>query len=122
MDCVALMEQLASFASNFKHLKQGLLEDNSDEEESNETNESNVSDVDSELFKGHVAEKSVKKIACKLLHQYRLCSAAYENLDTVYKFLITVGTTQCTCKRVLSRLKIIKTRLRSSITQKTWSH
>ena len=35
MDCVALKEELVSFASNFKHLKQGLLEDNSDEEESN---------------------------------------------------------------------------------------
>ena len=93
MDCVASKEELVSFASNLAHLKQGLLED---EEESNETNESNVNDVDSEVFKGHVVEKSVKKIAFKscLSCTFKLLM---KTLYTVYKFLITLSTTQCTC-------------------------
>lgn len=44
-------------------------------------------------------------------------SLEYSELFEVYKFLLTIPFTQVTCERSFSKLKIIKTRLRSCLTQ-----
>lgn len=44
-------------------------------------------------------------------------SLEYNELFEVYKFLLTIPLTQVTCERSFSKLKIIKTRLRSCLTQ-----
>jgi len=44
-------------------------------------------------------------------------SLEYNELFKVYKFLLTIPLTQVTCERSFSKLKIIKTRLRSCLTQ-----
>ena len=55
--------------------------------------------------------------AYKLVSEYRLCPAAYENLYASYKFIVTLSVIQCTCKRCFSKPRLLKTRLRTSLTQ-----
>ena len=57
--------------------------------------------------------KSCFTCAYKVLHQYSLNSTAY----SVYHFLLTLAITQVECERSFSKLKLIKTRLRSSLSQ-----
>ena len=67
-----------------------------------------------------IGERScLQKLSCafRLLSQYQLCSTAYENLFLTYKCLVTLSVTQCSCQRSFSKLKLVKTRLRSSLTQ-----
>jgi transcriptional antiterminator len=60
-----------------------------------------------------------KCILCvmKLLYKYNFHTAAFTNLYMTYKFILTLACTQVHCERSFSKLKIIKTRLRSSISQ-----
>ncbi|KAL4083479.1 hypothetical protein QTP88_028795 [Uroleucon formosanum] len=53
----------------------------------------------------------------KLLYKYNFHTAAFTNLYLAYKFILTLSCTQVHCERSFSKLKIIKTRLRSSISQ-----
>ena len=53
----------------------------------------------------------------KVLHQYSLNSTAYSELYTVYHFLLTLAITQVECERSFSKLKLIKTKLRSTMSQ-----
>ena len=55
--------------------------------------------------------------AFPLVYEYKLCSTAYENLFLAYKYLVTLGVTQCFCERSFSKPKLITTRLRSTLTQ-----
>lgn len=122
IDSVALREELISFTSSYKNIRKGLLND-SDDEESEEL------DLDLDLEEQHTSSSAgpststaaVKKDSCKncvswafkLLYQYRLCSVAFEKLFLAYKYIITLSTTQCACERCFSKLKILKSRLRS---------
>ena len=119
VDTISLKEELLSFASNYHQLKQGLLPSNDD-------NLSDLPDYSDEEEDGESPSKvMVKEAACKnclscafrLLSQYQLCSTAYENLFLAYKYLVTLSVTQCSCERSFSKLKLVKTRLRSSLTQ-----
>ncbi|XP_068122030.1 zinc finger MYM-type protein 1-like [Hyperolius riggenbachi] len=126
IDPVALREELISFASSYKNIRKGLLDHDGDDEESEEVGL--VSDLEEQQISS-TSEPStmsgVKKDSCKncmscafkLLYEYRLCSAAFENLFLAYQYLITLSTTQCTCERCFSKLKILKSRLRSSLSQ-----
>ena len=119
VDTISLKEELLSFASNYHQLKQGLFPSNDD-------NLSDLPDYSDEEEDGESLSKvMVKEAACKnclscafrLLSQYQLCSTAYENLFLAYKYLVTLSVTQCSCERSFSKLKLVKTRLRSSLTQ-----
>ena len=61
--------------------------------------------------------KSFFTCAYKVLHQYSLNSTAYSELYTVCHFLLTLAITQVDCERSFSKLKLIKTRLQSSLSQ-----
>ena len=50
--------------------------------------------------------------------QYNLNSTAYSELYTVYNFLLSLAITQVECERSFSKLKLIKTMLRSSLSKK----
>lgn len=114
IDTLALREELLSFASIYKHLKQGLLENSDNSEDESD-------DLESDDENTKVAESSVKKTACKncvacaftFLSQHRVCAVAY----AAYKFIVTLSVTQCTWARSFSELNLLKTRLRSSLTQ-----
>ena len=111
IDTVSLKAQLLSFALNYHQLRQGLFPGNDD----------SLSDLSDDSDD----EEDVENAACKnclscafcLLSQYKLCSTAYENLFLAYKYLVTLSVTKCSCERSFSKLKLIKTRLRLSLTQ-----
>ena len=58
--------------------------------------------------------------AFPLIYELSL-SGLFTNLYIVYKFALTLPSTQVTCERVFSKLKIIKNRLRSSINEELLS-
>lgn len=53
----------------------------------------------------------------KLLTKFNLYSSAYSNVFMAYAFVLTLSTTQVQCERTFSKLKILKTRLRSTMKQ-----
>lgn len=57
----------------------------------------------------------VSSVHIKLL-EYNMYCLQYPELSKVYKFLLTILLTQVSCERAFSKLKLIETRLRSSLT------
>ena len=55
--------------------------------------------------------------AFTLLYELTLNESTYSNLYCVYKYVMTLPTTQVTCERLFSKLKIIKSKLRSLLGQ-----
>ncbi len=49
------------------------------------------------------------------LSRYNMHSAAYKNLYQIYKLALTLPVTQVFCERTFSKLKLLKTRLRSTL-------
>ena len=137
-----MKEELISFASCYKRLQPGLLDQKSDIETESEIDSNDEMDTDIEndttgdkdindkIYTRYnkpkkFSESTIKKKVCKdcfscafkCLYKYKLYSAAYENLYAAYKYLLTLSIAQCTCERTFSKLKIIKSRLRSRLTQ-----
>ena len=57
-------------------------------------------------------------ISClRVLVDYNMFSSAYQNLYIVYKTVLTMPMTQVCCERSFSQLKMIKSRLRNSLSQ-----
>lgn len=54
---------------------------------------------------------------CKFLRDFNLHSSAYSGLYIAYETLLTISFTQVTCERRFSKLKNLKTRLRSLMGQ-----
>lgn len=54
--------------------------------------------------------------AYKVICDYNMYSVLYTELSKVYKYLLTIPMTQVSCERVFSKLKLIKTRVRSNLT------
>jgi len=50
-----------------------------------------------------------------LLHPVNLHMPTYSNLYAAVEYVLTLSVTQINCERVISKLKIIKNRLRASI-------
>lgn len=119
VDKVSLKEELLSFALNYHKLKQGLLPGNHEDlsEQSDYSEEDEDGDNPSKVMVKVAACKNCLSFAFRLLSQYKLCSTAYENLFLAYKYLVTLSVTPCSCERSFSKLKLVKTRLRSSLTQ-----
>lgn len=59
------------------------------------------------------------KCAFAVIVEYNMYSLQYTELYKVYKYLLTIPLTQVTCERVFSKLKLIKTRLRATMTNET---
>ncbi|XP_004209165.1 uncharacterized protein LOC101237930 [Hydra vulgaris] len=51
----------------------------------------------------------------RILAAYRLNDKTYDNLYHIYKIICTISVTQAECERSFSKLKLIKTRLRNSM-------
>ena len=118
IDSVALQDELISFASSYKDLKNGLLENMNDNENDSDRLESKeYTDVAESSEK--TTCKNCFSCAFKLLSEYRLCAAAYKNSCAAYKFIVTRSITQNTCERCFSKLKLLK---RSSLPRITWIH
>ncbi len=111
-----LQLELKDFSSKWKSLKKNI----------GAFYKENVTDFmefqsDDELAQEHEHGKNHDEycISCvyTLLLQYNLYSLSYPNLERAYKVLLTLSITQVSCERCFSKLKIIKNRLRSTLTQ-----
>ena len=94
--------ELFSFASNFDVLKL-LINDGENYMDSSCNNCKTCSTCPS--------------YALSILASTRLHDKAYDNLYELYKVICTLSATQVQCKRTFSKLKIIKTRLRNSLSE-----
>lgn len=74
-------------------------------------------DKDNEIqCKASASCNSCIKCAYKIILEYNMYCLQYPELSKVYKFLLTIPLTQVSCERAFSKLKRIKTRLKSSLT------
>ena len=71
-----------------------------------------------ELFRLHKEFQECKSIPeiIKMLKESRLVSA-YRNVATLYKICCTIPVTSASCERSFSKLKLVKTALRSTMSQ-----
>ena len=71
-----------------------------------------------ELFRLHKEFQECKNIPeiIKMLKESRLVSA-YRNVATLYKICCTIPVTSASCERSFSKLKLVKTALRSTMSQ-----
>ena len=82
-------------------------------------------DLEEEIGDDDDVESSTTQPACKkcfgccfsLLYERNFHTSAYSNIFLVYEYLLTLSFTQVSCERAFSKLKLIKTRLRSSLSQ-----
>ncbi|CAI6352926.1 unnamed protein product [Macrosiphum euphorbiae] len=81
-------------------------ENESDENHENETQDTNI----------NRSKKTTPLQLLQLLNSFDLITA-FPNLYLVYKHLCTIPTTSVSCERSFSKLKLIKTRLRSTMAQ-----
>ncbi|CAI6365579.1 unnamed protein product [Macrosiphum euphorbiae] len=105
-----LVDQLISFASIYHNIS------NNTEYQSNVFDSENDEE---ETLTCSIDQNCQKCIPCaiKLLKDFNLHSSAYSDLYIAYETLLTISFTQVSCERSFSKLKIIKTRLRSLIGQ-----
>lgn len=114
-----LQDELLSLAKNWHGLKKSLVDDyftypdgaNIDGDNEDEDEASENEDVLSTC-------RNCKNCAIcvhKLLYRYNLYSECYKFLAIAYKYLLTISITQVSCERSFSKLKLIKTRLRSTL-------
>ena len=137
VDPLSIKEELCCFAKNFTALSRSIPDESevasddavamaiTSEEESSEEESSDNEDVVSGVRKNPILRNrnaackgNCKKcLACchKILFKYSLNTSALTNLFVVYELLLTLSFTQVSCETAFSKLKQIKTRLRSNL-------
>ena len=130
VSAVSLKAELASFISVFKHLSKTLHDGFDDiqamESILEEAEEGRICDIEptaEEMEKGILENRVACKGTCKqclvccyrMLYRYSLNTTAFSNLFLAYDYLLTLSFTQVSCERAFSKLKQVKTRLRSTL-------
>ncbi len=120
--------ELTSFISVFKYLS-NTLQDDFDELQAVQSlsGEAGEEGIDGDELAADEQEKVLEnRIACKgkckqclvccykMLYRYSLNSSAFSNLFLAYEYLLTLSFTQVCCERAFSKLKQVKTSLRST--------
>jgi len=120
-----LGEQLLSFVKFWPQISKTDIRDVYDvhQNQSNLLEDSDLEDFEySQENNDNMCSRKKKCNSCLLcvtnvIYEFNMYSLEYNELFEVYKFLLTIPLTQVTCERSFSKLKIIKTRLRSCLTQ-----
>jgi hAT family C-terminal dimerisation region len=95
--------------------------DSDEDEDEDVDSDDNESDDEKETHKCKTPQKPCNKcLACCfiLLCKLNLHISTYTNLHRAYEYFMTLPCTEVACERAFSKLKIIKSRLRSSLLQK----
>ncbi|XP_004207885.1 uncharacterized protein LOC101235251 [Hydra vulgaris] len=111
-DVDKIKAELLSFVTNYEILKLSLpltttLRENAYQKD----------DIEEPLCYQHTngACGSCPSCVLRILAAYRLNDKIYDNLYRIYKIICTISVTQAECERSFSKLKLIKTRLRNSM-------
>lgn len=91
------------------NVQQDLLFENMDSD--NDVDKENVLPID--------CNKCNRCIACAYItiRELTFNSNTFNNLFVLYKYVLLLPSTQVTCERVFSKLKLVKSKLRSTISQ-----
>ncbi|XP_026286455.1 uncharacterized protein LOC113212084 [Frankliniella occidentalis] len=116
---------MLSFSKSFEHILESSVftsrPDSPDIESTFNNNDDENCDGDDQTDENYVVKcKACNKcLSCvlKLFYTIPMLQTAYPNLFVCYKFVLTIPTTQVSCERVFSKVKFIKTRLRSLLSQ-----
>ena len=136
LDSDSVKSELLSFAKNFRRLNMSFSSElnmcmGDNEDSSSAEEEVNQETADEENAGQHLpstnlcTEAQLTRRKCegcipccfKVLYTYNLHSSAYSNLYIAYKTILTLSCTQVQCERIFSKLKIVKSRLRSTLGQ-----
>jgi len=123
-DSIAI--EYRNFALSFKKLQSGIclknLHDKNDLISENTSDEDDPDHIiNSEMYDKDISHDNFKKMASssqifKLLNSFNLASS-FPNLYMAYKSLCTIPATSVSSERSFSKVKLVKTRLRSTIGQ-----
>lgn len=116
-----LRTELQSLAGQWSTLKQSVADAYSGCSGQNDS-DSGESESDQEIPALPCSSSTASCKACplccyKVLHDLSLFTDAYKNIGLTYKLLLTLPVSQVACERSFSYLKLIKNRLRSTMTQ-----
>lgn len=119
-----LINELKQFAAQYDVFKLSLERECPDDLVPDEGGSSD-DDVDyKSLCRINPKVKCSQCLSCAFTVLYDLSSQSglFNNLYSVYKYLMTVPCTQVSCERVFSKLKIVKNKLRKSLGQELLSN
>ncbi|KAL4090434.1 hypothetical protein QTP88_025270 [Uroleucon formosanum] len=113
-----------NFAKSFQKLQSGICPEQLHDEDvliSENTSDEDDSIINSEMDDEDIVHNSSKKMVSptqifELLNSFKLASA-FPNLYIAYKSLCTIPATSVSSERSFSKVKLVKTRLRSTIGQ-----
>lgn len=77
----------------------------------NDVDEENVLPIDCNKFNRCIAYAYIT------IRELAFNSNTFNNLFVLYKYVLLLPSTQVTCERVFSKLKLVKSKLRSTISQ-----
>lgn len=95
------------------------LNEDEDEDEDVDANDTDEEDEEEKTHKCKSKSPCNKCLACcfMLLCKLNLHISTYTNLHRAYEYFMTLPCTEVACERAFSKLKIIKSRLRSALNQ-----
>lgn len=111
-------EKLISNASmNIDYEYEDVLDEKINDHSNDDDDQEEEDDEDHEIqCKASSSCNSCIKCAYKIILDYNMYCLQYPILSKMHKFLLTVPLIQVSCERAFSKLRLIKTRLRSSLT------
>jgi len=119
IDQPKLKEELISFTTSWPLICKVGLQSTYEDSGQIDTVDDDELDSWSDLKCSEVKECNVG-LSCgalRVITDYNMYSLQYTELYKAYKYLMTLPLTQVTCERSFSKLKLLKTRLRSTIVQ-----
>jgi hypothetical protein len=108
--------ELEDFASKWSTLRETTVRAPENEGAYLDVSESDINDNATGHKTGDLCKNCIQ-CCYYVLMKYNLFSKAYSTLFLAYKLLLTISVTQVSCERAFSKLKYIKNRLRSLLTQ-----